>query len=413
MDISIERLLDMPVVHVLSSEMNEREISIQVEFSQHYSICHKCGQKATEYVREGETLGLRHLPIFNRPVYLYLHTKRYRCLNCDDHPTTTQQGDWYDKEAHCTKAFAEYLLLEVVNSTLADVERKHGISYEVLRGLITRYLRGEVDWDEFNQLRVLGIDEIALKKGHQDYVTIVSTRDEQDQPRLLAVIEGRKKEPLVAFLKTIPRKLRATVKEVCTDLNEGFINAVKEVLPQAELVADRFHVAKLYGNGFESVRKSEMKFLKKTLEPEMYAVFKGSMWMLRKHRKDLTEEEEKILDLLFECSPDLRKAYDLREKLYQIFEAKQAKQSAQEAFRNWIVEVKRSSLTCFNSFITTLEERMNEISNYFNRRSSSGWVEGLNNKIKVLKRRCYGLTNIANFFRRLWLDLNGFEAFAH
>ncbi|MGH9877713.1 MAG: transposase family protein [Nitrososphaerales archaeon] len=76
MDISIERLLDMPVVWVLSSEMNEREISIQVEFSQHHSICRKCGRKATEYVRAGETLRLRHLSIFNRPVYLYLHTKR-------------------------------------------------------------------------------------------------------------------------------------------------------------------------------------------------------------------------------------------------------------------------------------------------------------------------------------------------
>jgi transposase len=412
MDISIERLLDMPVVRVLSSEMNEHEILMQVEFSQHYSICHKCGQKATEYVRAGETLRLRHLPIFNRPVYLYLHTKRYRCLNCDDRPTTTQNGDWYDKDAHCTKAFAEYLLLEAVGSTLADVERKHGVAYEVLRGLINRYLRGGVDWDAFNQLLVLGIDEIALKKGHHDYVTIVSTRDEDGHPRLLAVIEGRKKEPLVAFLQSIPERLRAAAKEVCTDLNEGFINAAKEVLPQAELVADRFHVAKLYGDGFESVRKSEMKSLKKALKPEEYAAFKGTMWMLRKHRKDLTEDEGKILDLLFECSPDLHKAYDLREELYQIFEAKQTKQSAQEAFRNWIAEVKRSSLTCFNSFITTLEERINEITNYFNRRSSSGWVEGLNNKIKVLKRRCYGLTNIANFFRRLWLDLNGFEAFA-
>src|SRR5262249_31797473 len=123
MDISIERLLDMPVLRVLSSEINEREISIQVEFSQHHSICHRCGEKATEYVREGEPLRLRHLPIFNRPVYLYLHTKRFRCLNCDDHPTTTQRGDWYDKEAHCTRAFADYLLLEVVGSTLADVER--------------------------------------------------------------------------------------------------------------------------------------------------------------------------------------------------------------------------------------------------------------------------------------------------
>jgi len=413
MEISIEQLLDMPVVRVLSSQMSEREISIHVEFSQHYSICHKCGQKATEYCRDGETLRLRHLPIFNRPVYLCLQTKRYRCLNCEDRPTTTQRGDWYDKDAHCTKAFAEYLLLEVVGSTLIDVERKHRISYNVLRGLISRYVRGEVDWDAFQQLSVLGIDEIALKKGHNDFVTIVSLRDEQYRPRLLAVLKGRKKEPLVTFLKSIPARLRGTVIEVCTDLHEAFINAVKEVLPRARVVADRFHVAKLYRAAVDDLRKSEMKEIKNALASDEYAAFKGVLWMWRKNHDDLTEEEEAILELLFECSPSLRQAHALREKLYHIFETQHSKESAQKAFREWIAEVKQSGLDCFDSFITTLEKRMNEISNYFINRLSSGWVEGLNNKIKVLKRRCYGITNISNFFRRLWLDLSGMETFAH
>src|SRR5215813_10206559 len=116
MEISIERLLDMPVMRVLSSDLNEREISIQVEFSQHHSIGHKCGQKATESVRAGEPLRLRHPPIFNRPVSLYLRPNRYRCLNGEDPPTTTPHGDWYDSDAHCTKAFAESLLLEMLNS---------------------------------------------------------------------------------------------------------------------------------------------------------------------------------------------------------------------------------------------------------------------------------------------------------
>lgn len=126
MDISIERLLDMPAVRVLSAEINERENSIRFEFSQNHSICNKYWQKATELVRAGETLRLRHLPIFNRPLNLYLQTKWNRCLNCNNHTTTTRNGDWYDKDTHCTKAFTDYLLLEAAGSTLADVERKHG-----------------------------------------------------------------------------------------------------------------------------------------------------------------------------------------------------------------------------------------------------------------------------------------------
>jgi transposase len=413
MDVSIERLLDMPVVRVLSAEMNEREISIQVEFSPHHSICHKCGQKATEYVRAGETLRLRHLPIFNRPVYLYLHTKRYRCLNCEDHPTTTQHGDWYDADAHCTKAFAESLLLEMINSTPQDVARKHGISYDILRGLLDRYVNAQVDWKKLTQLHDLGIDEISRLKGHRDFVTIVSTHDQQGRPALLAVLEGREKATVLAFLKSIPKRLRNQVTQVCIDLCEGFANAVKEALPQATVVADRFHVAKLYRAAVDDLRKREMKELKRALKPEEYAGLKGVMWLLRRKSEDLTAEELTVLELLFECSPALRKAHRLREKLTAIFEARHTKESATVAIRTWIKEVKRSGLDCFDKFLDTLESWMEEITNYFISRLTSGWVEGLNNKIKVLKRRCYGLTNIPNFFRRLWLDLHGFETFAH
>jgi len=413
MQFSIENLLDIPGVRVLNAEINENEVSIRVQIESNYTTCHQCGQRATEYYRDGEPLRLRHLPLFNRPVYLYLRTKRYRCLNCDDHPTTTQSGAWYDAQAHCTKAFAAYLLLEIIGSTLSDVARKHNVSYDLLRGMLNRAVSAEVDWREFKDLRVIGLDEIALKKGHRDFVTIVSARSEQGHPHLLAVLSGREKETLGAFLKSIPEQLRATVQQACTDMYEGFVNAVKEVLPQAKVVVDRFHVAKTYRAAVDQLRKTELRELKRLLKPEEYVAFKGAMWALRRHDDDLTKEDRALLELLFECSPQLKKAYALREKLTDIFETRQSKQSAQACFRAWIAEVKQSGLDCFDKFIGTLENWMDEISNYFISRLTSGWVAGLNNKIKVLKRRCYGMTNIAALFRRLWLDLSGYEAFAH
>jgi transposase len=83
------------------------------------------------------------------------------------------------------------------------------------------------------------------------------------------------------------------------------------------------------------------------------------------------------------------------------------------SIQGWIDEVKRSGLNCFDKFIDTLKEHMEIVTNYFTHRSNSGWVEGLKNKIKVLKRRCYGITNPISLFRRIWLDLSGYEAFAH
>jgi transposase len=341
MSVSLSDLLQIENVEVLNSEINEREISMEVEISYNYAICHKCGQKATEFHGYGETLRLRHLPVFNRPVYLYLRTKRFRCLNCDDHPTTTQRGDWYDAQAHCTKAYAEYLLLEIVNSTLIDVARKQGVAYDVLRGLVERYVSDEVEWSQFERLRVIGLDEIALKKGQRDYVTIITTRDETNRPVLLAVLAGREKQTVSVFLRSIPRRLRATIEQACTDLYEGYVNAVKEVLPQAQVVADRFHLAKHYRAAVDSLRKTEMRQLKSLLKPEEYAGLKGVMWLLRRKSADLTDAELAILELLFECSPLSRKAYALREKLDKIFEARQTKQAAERKIRAWISEVQR------------------------------------------------------------------------
>jgi transposase len=333
MSISIEQLLNIPGVEVLKTEISEREISIHVKIASNFTRCHRCGEKATEYYCDGEILRLRHLPIFERPVYLYLQTRRYRCLNCDDRPTSTQHGDWYDPDAHCTKAYANYLLRELIGSTLADVARKQAVNYGILRGLLRREVSDEVDWRKLTHLRVLGLDEISLLKGHRDFVTVVSTRNHDGRPVILAVLAGREKQTVKVFLQSIPEELRATVEEVCIDMYDGFASAIKEVLPAARVVADRFHVAKAYRAALDQLRQTEMRWLKSALKPEEFAGLRGAMWVLRRKHEDLTEEELGLLDLLFECSPALRQAYRLREKLTRIFETAHTKESAWRALR--------------------------------------------------------------------------------
>lgn len=413
MTVPPEHLLNLPRIRVVSVQYDEKQIEFEIESTQGYAICHQCGGKATEYHGQDQQLRLRHLPVCGRQVILWLRPKRYRCGDCDGGPTTTESPDWYDAKAGCTKAFAKFLMVELVGSTIRDVARKHAVSYDLMRGLLKRYVKGEVDWKSIKSLRILGLDEISLLKGHADFVTIVSTQDENGDPEVLAVLKGREKQTIVDFLEKIPPKLRKTIEEVCTDLYEGFINAVEEILPEARIVADRFHVAKLYRAAVDQVRKVELKELKQVLEKEEYGGLKGVLWMLRKRSEDLKAEEEKILALLFDASPLLQKAYRLREKLTRIFDRDHTKESGERAIRRWMAEVRASGLDCFDQFLGTLEKQMDLITNYFTNRSSSGWVEGLNNKIKVLKRRAYGITNLANLFRRIWLDLNGYEAFAN
>jgi transposase len=138
---------------------------------------------------------------------------------------------------------------------------------------------------------------------------------------------------------------------------------------------------------------------------------RAGSWLFRKPWADLNPEEREKLQRLFAHSPALKAAHALREILTLIFEQPLSKAQASAYLEGWASLVKASRLTCFDSFLTTLESRLEEIANYFLDRQSSGFVEGLNNKIKLLKRRCYGIFSPARLFQRLHLDLAGYRVF--
>jgi transposase len=256
------------------------------------------------------------------------------------------------------------------------------------------------------------MDEIALKKGHRDYVVIVTARLKHGRIVLLGVLENRQKETVVEFLRSIPERLKRSIVSACCDMYEGFTEAIREELPHARLVIDRFHVARAYRDGLDSLRKTELKRLKRELSEQEYKTLKGSMWALRKEKQNLTTEERKTLRCLFRLSPDLKAAYSLQNRLTAIFEEQLSLPAAKMKFKRWIIAVAQSGLRCFDRFINTLARWWNEILNYFVERETSGFVEGFNNKIKVLKRRSYGMTNLKHLFQRIYLDLEGYRLFA-
>jgi transposase len=411
MPANIEIPLDLPEVRILKSELSGREIVLTVESTRTWAICPGCGERIREFHSFGRQLRLRHLPILGRPVIIEIRPRRFRCPVCDDHPTTTQKLDWYDERSPHTKAYDQWLLLCLIGSTISDVARKERLSYDLVEGAVDRQVATEVDWDEIQSLEILGLDEIALKKGHRDFVVPVTTRAADGELKLLGVLPNRRRETVEKFLLEIPERLRATVRQVCTDMYEGYTGAVGQVLPEARIVVDRFHVAKAYRDCADQLRKEVQRELKADLSETEYEALKGTMWLFRRDPQDLEKEEKERLGLLFECAPDLKQAYKLREELTAIFESDHNKQSGQAAIEDWQDRVRKSGLRCFDSFLTTLGNWMNEITNYFVSRQTSGFVEGFNNKIKVLKRRCYGITNLTHLYQRLCLDLEGYRLF--
>lgn len=411
---SFEIPLDLEDVKIETVEFTKNhEILITVRSTLDGVFCHQCGQNITDFYGYDREITLRHLSILGKQTLIKIRPKRYRCPYCQDRPTTTQKLEWYEPRSLHTKAYETHVLLSLVNSTVLDVSLKEGIGYEAVMGMVDRYVDKKVDWNEFDELPILGIDEIALKKGHRDFVTVITAHLMKGKNRVLAILEGRQKATVKAFFSSIPNRLRKTVQVVCSDLYEGYIHAAREVFGRkVRVTADRFHVAKLYRKGLDNLQKKEMKRLKAELPKEQYKELNGVMWALRKHPNEATPEELDLLKKLFKLTPLLGIAYLFCYTLTDIFEQPITKAEARRKLRAWKYLVQNSELDCFDSFLKTLEERMDEITNYFTERHSSGFVEGLNNKIKVIKRRCYGILNIDHLFQRLTIDLTGYEKFA-
>jgi len=405
--------LDIPDVRVLSTEINQAgELIITIESAKEGTNCRQCGREIRKRHGHDEWTVIRHLPVFGRPSYLRYRPRRYQCVECEDHPTTTQRLDWREGNSPQSVAYDDRLLLQLVNSTVEDVSIKEGVAYDCVLGVLERRISASVDWGQYVALGVIGLDEIALKKGHRNFVVIVTARLVDGRVVILAVLPDRQKDTVVEFLRSIPERLKQSIHTVCCDMYEGFTEAVREELSHVRIVIDRFHVARAYRDGLDDLRKQELGRLKKELPDIEYKQLKGNMWALRKKPADLNTEERRTLRLLFRYAPKLKQAYVLQQQLTAIFDQHSSPTSAKTKIRAWIKRVARSELRCFDKFINTLGRWWQEIINYFINRDNSGFVEGLNNKLKVLKRRCYGLFNLKHLFQRIFLDLEGYRLFA-
>ena len=197
---------------------------------------------------------------------------------------------------------------------------------------------------------------------------------------------------------------------------EGYLTGLEQFIKihqlDAQIVIDRFHVALHYRDGFDTLRKKELKRLKETLSDSVYERdCHGALWLLRHNHHNLDDDQHLQLQRLLAHSPQLHKAYTLRTELSAIFDMRLSRKQGKSRLQTWIRKVQRTTLTCFDKAIKTINSHLDLIANYFTCRANSGFVEGFNNKIKVIKRRCYGIKSTGRLFQHLWLDTQGYAHF--
>jgi transposase len=345
-------------------------------------ICADCGRSGPGYDRLPERR-FEFVPLWGIAVYFVYAMRRVNCPTCG---VTVERVPWAQGKCHLTTSYrwflagwAKYLSWQEVADRFCTNWRnvfesvKHAVSW----GLAHRNLGG---------IEAIGVDEIQWQRGHR-YLTLVY-QIEGGMKRLLWVAEERTEESLRGFFKILTDEVRGSIRFVCSDMWQPYLNVIAEQMRQAVHVLDRFHIMKKMNEAIDKVRRSETR----QLEEDGYeAVLKHSRWCLLKRPENLTEKQTVKLAELLKYNLKSVRSYLLREDFQRFWEYA-SPGWAGRFLDQWCTRTLRSRIEPMKKIVYSLREHRDLILNWFRARGtvSAGTVEGLNNKCKLTMRKAYG-----------------------
>jgi transposase len=361
------------------------------------ATCPRCGTSSFQ-LHERSERAVRDLAWAGKACYLLIPARRFKCWRCRKPFTETLLS--IAPLARYTRRYEQFLFEQCRGTTIQAVHRQERLGYKAVEGVYYRLAARAKAQATPPAVGRLGIDEIAVKKGHGQFALVLT---DLDCGRVITLLSDRSKERLEAYLATWSDEARAAVHDVALDLWEPYHVAVRARLPNARISGDRFHVMK---NLTECVTKARRE-IQREAGKDVKDKLKGCRWLLVKNAVDLTGEEQAKLAAMFEVSPTLQRLHELKEAFRTIFETAEEPTSAAKRLEGWIAEVEQSGLDQVTKFVTTLRRWWDVIVYYFHERLTSGFVEGMNNKIKLIKRRGFGYRNFEHFCLRVLCECDG------
>jgi len=323
----------------------------------------------------------RSIPIGRKKVTILLEVPRIHCQECG---CKKQVSISFAKpKKHYTRFFERHVLDLLCSMTCQDVAKHLGVSWDTVRDIEKTSLERHFGKPPLKDVTHIAIDEIAVQKGHK-YLTVVM---DLKSGRVIFVGDGKGGDALIPFWKRL-RRSKANIIAVCTDMSPAYTKAVETHLPDAFHVFDRFHVVKLFNEKMTELRR---RLYRETTDKEQKASLKGIRFTLLKREENLNvpKGEHQKLEKALALNADLAVAHTLKEQLVEIWEADDEKEALQ-VMADWIADANWSEIPEMMDFAKTLRNHYLSILNYHYCQITSGPLEGLNNKIKTLKRKAYG-----------------------
>ena len=333
------------------------------------------------------------LPIGGKRVTIRMKVQRYKCKECNF--DQQEKISFATNSCSYTHRFAKYVVDLLRGMTLQDMSNHLGVSWDTVKEIHSSYLKRHYSPPSLDGVENIGIDEFAVRKGHV-YKTIVV---DLDSGRIIYVGDGKGSEALKKFWRKVKRK-NIKIKHVATDLSAAFIASVMENCPDAVHVFDHFHVVKLMNEKLDDIRRKVYSMEK---DINKRKVLKGTRYLLLGNGADIFDKQHKTrLENALAMNEPLSKAYYLKEQLHQIW-SQPMKAIAEKVLDDWIRQAEQSKIAQLQKMAVAMRTYKKGILAWYDCHLSTGKVEGINNKIKVMKRNAYGFRDKKDFTLRLYV----------
>lgn len=381
--------------HVVESCSEQTDGSLLIRLSESpdtSAICGHC-QAPCVLVHERSRRRIRECDILDRRVWLDVPVRRMDCHHCG--ARATERIAWLDRHARITRRLRAWIEALVQLLPIAHVTQLTGLHWHSIKRIDHARLQAKYGAFEGRDVRRLVMDEFALHKGHR-YATVVM---DARTLRVLWVGKGNSREDIRPFFKALGPEGCKRIEAVAMDMNTAFDLEVQKHCPQAEVVYDLFHVVARFGRDVvDRVRVDQANELKK--EPKARHVVKRSRWLLLRNRDNLDEGQAVKLDELLAANEPLAKVYLLKTALKELWFAQDIREGRRR-WRSWFHMAIDSGLAPAIQFAKRLRKYLRGILASASFPMNTSILEGVHNKIKVIKRAAYGFRDSAYFFLKI------------
>lgn len=364
-------------------------------------VCPGCSKPCDRWHQKRWIKDVVDLPLGDQPVRLKVRVFQFDCEHCGRIWTPKSLLFPPGMSGKVTGRFLNQAAALIERADISGVAAFYGIPRKTLERWYYQWLEQPAelsDEDEAKPIRSIGVDELSLKKKHDQYVAVIIDHTNQ---RVLDVLERRTKAEVKAyFQREFASGLLAEVEEVTTDMWEAYGNAAREVFgEEVRITIDRFHVMQNLQDQLTKARRE----IQRELPEAAREALKGSRWLWLKNEETLAPKEARTLETLCRKYPRLGHLRARRERLRAIFEDAELNTATKgkRRLKAWIAEARSLGLKALNAFCQTLENWLDGIANYFVTRSSNGPTEGFNNGLRSILSRAFGMQSFENFRARV------------